>query len=136
MEATDMNVVRSALTANNVAGLPNKRDYIHKERDRLMEERRQRILATTMPNDDHLTTSNVSLDMQDVIMEEYDSPTEEDMDDDDEAINAIPQSIQANLQLAHIENRNEDALNEQNRRNHIQVRSQRFGSQHEIRRRA
>ncbi|XP_016954296.1 kelch-like protein 10 [Drosophila biarmipes] len=48
MEATDMNIVRSALSANNVAGLPNKRDYIHKERDRLMEERRQRLMATAM----------------------------------------------------------------------------------------
>jgi len=39
MEATDMNIVRSALSANNVVGLLNKRDYIHKERDRLMEDR-------------------------------------------------------------------------------------------------
>ncbi|XP_019891982.2 kelch-like protein 10 isoform X2 [Musca domestica] len=55
MEATDMNIIRSALTANNVAGLPNIRDYIHKERDRLMEERRQRLLANAMASDENLS---------------------------------------------------------------------------------
>lgn len=45
LEATDMSIIRSALTANVVYGLPNVRDYIHKNRDKLMEERRQRIFA-------------------------------------------------------------------------------------------
>lgn len=40
LEATDMSVIRSALTANVVHGLPNIRDYTHKERDKLVEERR------------------------------------------------------------------------------------------------
>lgn len=40
-----MTLIRSALTANVVCGLPNVRDYIHKNRDRLMEERRQSWFA-------------------------------------------------------------------------------------------
>lgn len=44
LEATDMNVVRSALTANVVTGLPNIRDYLHKERDKLVEDRHLRTL--------------------------------------------------------------------------------------------
>ena len=40
LEATDMSIIRSALTTNVVRGLPNLRDYIHKERDKLIEERR------------------------------------------------------------------------------------------------
>ncbi|XP_055907678.1 kelch-like protein 10 isoform X2 [Eupeodes corollae] len=43
MEATNLNVVRSALTANAVSGLPNIRDYIHQNRELLMEDRRQRM---------------------------------------------------------------------------------------------
>ena len=42
LEATDMSIIRSALTANVVQGLPNIRDYIHKERHKLIEERRMR----------------------------------------------------------------------------------------------
>uniref|UniRef100_A0A336K738 Kelch-like protein diablo n=1 Tax=Culicoides sonorensis TaxID=179676 RepID=A0A336K738_CULSO len=45
LEATDMSIIRSALTANVVYGLPNVRDYIHKNREKLMEERRQRIFG-------------------------------------------------------------------------------------------
>lgn len=44
LEATDMTVNRSALTANVVSGLPNVRDYTHQDRQRLMEERRQRVM--------------------------------------------------------------------------------------------
>lgn len=40
-----MSIIRSALTANVVCGLPNVRDYLHKNRDKLMEERRQRLIA-------------------------------------------------------------------------------------------
>lgn len=40
LEATDMSIIRSALTANVVHGLPNLHDYIHKERNKLVEERR------------------------------------------------------------------------------------------------
>lgn len=35
-----MNINRSALTADVVIGLPNVRDFLYKERLRLMEERR------------------------------------------------------------------------------------------------
>lgn len=44
-EATDMNIYRSALSACVILGLPNVRDYIHKHRERLMEEKRQKLLA-------------------------------------------------------------------------------------------
>lgn len=44
-EATDMNIYRSALAACVIPGLPNTRDYIHPHRDRLMEEKRQRLLV-------------------------------------------------------------------------------------------
>ncbi|XP_014244657.1 kelch-like protein 10 isoform X2 [Cimex lectularius] len=44
-EATDMNIYRSALSASVIMGLPNVRDYIHQHRDRLMEEKRQKLLA-------------------------------------------------------------------------------------------
>jgi len=38
-----MNIYRSALSACVVSDLPNISDYIHQHRDRLMEERRQRL---------------------------------------------------------------------------------------------
>ncbi|XP_056630797.1 kelch-like protein 10 [Diorhabda sublineata] len=44
-EATDMNIYRSALSACVIDGLPNVQDYIHKHRDRLMEEKRQKLIA-------------------------------------------------------------------------------------------
>ncbi|XP_044267489.1 kelch-like protein 10 isoform X2 [Tribolium madens] len=44
-EATDMNIYRSALSACVVDGLPNIEDYIHKHRDKLMEEKRQKMIA-------------------------------------------------------------------------------------------
>ncbi|KAL1139483.1 hypothetical protein AAG570_006467 [Ranatra chinensis] len=44
-EATDMNIYRSALSASVIMGLPNVKDYIHKHRDKLMEEKRQKMLA-------------------------------------------------------------------------------------------
>lgn len=46
LEATDMSIIRSALTANVVKRLPNIRDYIHQERDKLAEERRLRLYGT------------------------------------------------------------------------------------------
>ncbi|ODN03344.1 Kelch-like protein 10 [Orchesella cincta] len=44
-EATDMNIYRSALAACVIPGLPNIQDFIHPHRDRLMEEKRQRLLV-------------------------------------------------------------------------------------------
>ncbi|KAK7861883.1 hypothetical protein R5R35_002850 [Gryllus longicercus] len=44
-EATDMNIYRSALSACVIMGLPNVYDYIHKHRERLMEEKRLKLLA-------------------------------------------------------------------------------------------
>ncbi|XP_028138655.2 kelch-like protein 10 isoform X3 [Diabrotica virgifera virgifera] len=44
-EATDMNIYRSALSACVIDGLPNVHDYIHKHRDKLMEEKRQKMIA-------------------------------------------------------------------------------------------
>nr|CAD7400503.1 unnamed protein product [Timema poppensis] len=44
-EATDMNIYRSALSACVIMGLPNVHDYIHKHRERLMEEKRLKLRA-------------------------------------------------------------------------------------------
>lgn len=41
-----MNIYRSALSACVIMGLPNVYDYIHKHRERLMEEKRQKILLS------------------------------------------------------------------------------------------
>lgn len=43
-EATDMNLDRSGPSACVIMGLPNVADYIHKHRERLMEEKRQKLL--------------------------------------------------------------------------------------------
>ncbi|GIY24298.1 kelch-like protein 10 [Caerostris darwini] len=43
-EATDMNSYRSALAACVVQGLPNVDDYVHQNRQGLMEEKRQKLL--------------------------------------------------------------------------------------------
>lgn len=40
-----MNIYRSALSACVIVGLPNVYDFIHKHRERLMEEKRQKLLA-------------------------------------------------------------------------------------------
>lgn len=130
-----MNVVRSALTANNVVGLPNKRDYIHKERDRLMEERRQRLLASSIAREDTLNSSNVSVNVQDGAIDDYESPNEdEEMEDDDDVL------VDANAQGSNmpIDTNNEDRNNDHQNDRHFgtHLRTQRFGSHHEIRRRA
>lgn len=146
MEATDMNIVRSALSANNVAGLPNKRDYIHKERDRLMEERRQRLMATAMAREDFAGTNRSQSLMDtnnDPALEELDdeeSPNEDADPDVEELQMAVPlpapapapapaASVYANRQL-------EDHGQDNNRRFRVQLRNQRYGSHHEIRRRS
>ncbi|XP_023213758.1 kelch-like protein 10 [Centruroides sculpturatus] len=43
-EATDMNIFRSALAACRINQIPNITDYIHKYREKLLEEKRQRLL--------------------------------------------------------------------------------------------
>lgn len=45
LQATDMSIIRSALTANVIQGLPNIRHFLHKDRHRLVEERRMRMLG-------------------------------------------------------------------------------------------
>ena len=40
-DATDMNIYRSALSACVVSGLPNVKDYIHKQRDRPEEKKKK-----------------------------------------------------------------------------------------------
>ncbi|XP_018309372.1 kelch-like protein 10 isoform X3 [Mycetomoellerius zeteki] len=52
-EATDMNICRSALSACVIMGLPNVYDYIHKHRERLMEEKRQKLLAHEIRRSQH-----------------------------------------------------------------------------------
>lgn len=145
MEATDMNIVRSALSANNVAGLPNKRDYIHKERDRLMEERRQRLMATAMARED-IASTNRSQSLMDTnndpAMEELDdeeSPNEDaDMDGEELPLALPPPPVPAPAAAAvQAANRPlEDRGPDNNRRFRVQLRNQRYGSHHEIRRRS
>ncbi|KAI4504462.1 hypothetical protein M0802_000012 [Mischocyttarus mexicanus] len=52
-EATDMNIYRSALSVCVIMGLPNVYDYIHKHRERLMEEKRQKLLALEVHRTQH-----------------------------------------------------------------------------------
>ncbi|KAG7204994.1 hypothetical protein KM043_005379 [Ampulex compressa] len=52
-EATDMNICRSAVSACVIMGLPNVYDYIHKHRERLMEEKRQKLLALEVHRSQH-----------------------------------------------------------------------------------
>ncbi|XP_064554033.1 kelch-like protein 10 isoform X2 [Drosophila montana] len=155
MEATDMNIVRSALSANNVAGLPNKRDYIHKERDRLMEERRQRLMATAMAREDvgNTNRSQSLVDNNDPALDDLDeeSPNE---DVDGEELQ-LPQQVAlplpapgippaaaaaavdaAVLPAVHLNRQAEDRGPDNNRRFRVQLRNQRYGSHHEIRRRS
>jgi kelch-like protein 10 len=40
-----MNIPRAGLSACVITDLPNTYDYIYKQRDRLLEEKRQRLLA-------------------------------------------------------------------------------------------
>nr|XP_022918418.1 kelch-like protein 10 isoform X2 [Onthophagus taurus] len=66
-EATDMNIYRSALSACVISGLPNVRDYIHKHREKLMEEKRQKMIAleaqreAALNNNDALQQLNANL---------------------------------------------------------------------------
>lgn len=48
-----MNICRSALSACVIMGLPNVYDYIHKHRERLMEEKRQKLLAHEIRRNQH-----------------------------------------------------------------------------------
>ncbi|XP_030377428.1 kelch-like protein 10 isoform X2 [Scaptodrosophila lebanonensis] len=168
MEATDMNIVRSALSANNVAGLPNKRDYIHKERDRLMEERRQRLMATAMAREDigNANPSHSVVETNDVAMDDYESPNEDEegeelqqqqlpvpQDNQPAALPLPPLALPvpavpllqpgpgavmaaAAAQPVVINRIIEDRGQDNNRRFRVQLRNQRYGSHHEIRRRA
>ncbi|XP_070133311.1 kelch-like protein 10 isoform X1 [Drosophila bipectinata] len=176
MEATDMNIVRSALSANNVAGLPNKRDYIHKERDRLMEERRQRLMATAMAREDvgHGNPSNTLVETNNAAMDDYESPNDDEETEEHQqpvqhqqvmplplgppvpavavaaAANTAPGLAPGLAALAavqgqgqtqataapHLSRLMEERGSENNRRFRVQLRNQRYGSHHEIRRRA
>lgn len=44
-EMSNMSLIRSALTASVVHNLPNIRDYVHKNRHKMIEEKRMRILG-------------------------------------------------------------------------------------------
>ncbi|XP_070854399.1 kelch-like protein 10 isoform X2 [Drosophila suzukii] len=164
MEATDMNIVRSALSANNVVGLPNKRDYIHKERDRLMEERRQRLMSTAMARENigHVNPSQSLVENNEGGMDGYDDEETEHQQLVQQQIIPLPLGLQipdvaadpaifngliprlgldlqtpgqplpvSNVQFNRmIEDRDLD----NRRRFRMQLRNQRHGSHHEIRR--
>ncbi|XP_054262535.1 kelch-like protein 10 isoform X2 [Macrosteles quadrilineatus] len=59
-EATDMNVFRSALSACVISNLPNINDYIHQNRDMLMEEKRQRLLALSQNDSNNNNNDNTA----------------------------------------------------------------------------
>lgn len=59
LEATDMSIIRSALTASVVRGLPNVHDYVHKNRHKLIEEKRIRY----MENNSSIMSANLQGDM-------------------------------------------------------------------------
>lgn len=44
--------MRSAFKAVIISGLPNVRDYIHKDRENLLADRRQKLLSSEMEGDD------------------------------------------------------------------------------------
>ncbi|KAK9878141.1 hypothetical protein WA026_017337 [Henosepilachna vigintioctopunctata] len=67
-EATDMNIYRSALSACVIDGLPNVNDYIHKHRDRLMEEKRQKLIAIENQRQMAGVTNNANATQQENIV--------------------------------------------------------------------
>lgn len=53
-----MNFFRSGLSACVIMGLPNVTDYIHKHRDKLMEEKRQKLIALENQRHQHQLNFN------------------------------------------------------------------------------
>lgn len=69
-----MGMVRSALTANVISGLPNVRDYIHKNRHKLMEERHRIVYgAENFERAGDVENLDIDLDLE----------LDEDEDEDD-----------------------------------------------------
>lgn len=52
LEATDMSIIRSALSATVLKDLPNIKEYIHQNREKLMEERRLRLISASLETTD------------------------------------------------------------------------------------
>lgn len=77
-----MSIVRSALSANVVAGLANIRDYIHKDRERLMEERRLRMYTSLNDANDNRNTIDDDNDIDD---DNIDDDIENDVDINDDS---------------------------------------------------
>ncbi|XP_071454892.1 kelch-like protein 10 [Hetaerina americana] len=65
-EAADMNIIRSALSACVVTDLPNLLDYIHKNRDRLVEEKRLKLIAQERQREDEAQAAALVARAQDV----------------------------------------------------------------------
>jgi hypothetical protein len=59
-----MGMVRSALTANVITGLPNVRDYIHQNRDKLMEERHRLVFGADSERAGDVVPMDVDLDLE------------------------------------------------------------------------
>lgn len=47
-----MTIIRSALTATVLKDLPNIKEYIHQNREKLMEERRLRLISAHLESTD------------------------------------------------------------------------------------
>ncbi|KAK5645391.1 hypothetical protein RI129_006691 [Pyrocoelia pectoralis] len=63
-EATDMNIYRSALSACVINNLPNVQNYIHQHRERLMEEKRQKLIAAQEAQRQTWVAANTANDAQ------------------------------------------------------------------------
>lgn len=50
VQATDMGIIRSALTSNRIRGLQNILDYIHLDRHNLAEDHRRRLYGINIHN--------------------------------------------------------------------------------------
>lgn len=83
LEATDMTIIRSALTANVVKGLSNIREYLHKFRNKLVEERRLKVYAQESRDSMDLMSfeSNISMGIDQEVQE---FPIGDDADDETE----------------------------------------------------
>lgn len=92
-----MNVPRSALAACVINTLPNAQDYVHKHRDRLMEEKRQKLLSlgaarqephNTVVSSGVVVRNNlINHALQRQYLQQHDPLDIEAMDDDDDRNN-------------------------------------------------
>ncbi|KAG5672663.1 hypothetical protein PVAND_002774 [Polypedilum vanderplanki] len=85
--ASSMSMIRSALTASVVKGLPNVRDYVHQNRHKLIEQKRiqipgyDSIMSFNFDISDENSESIVSIQLANRDFDEIESENEEDLED-------------------------------------------------------